>query len=72
MVLLQEWKIHQVKAATSAAQLRVAALQQQQEALKQENADLQTPKYIEKVARTEYKMIKPNEIPIVIIDKEKK
>ncbi len=70
VVLLQEWKIYQVRSATKEAEQRIEELQKKQAELKEEIVNLQDPAYIERVARREYKMIKVDEIPIVINEKK--
>lgn len=64
--LKQEWNIHKVRAASDNVQTTVNSLQKTQTDLKKEIADLHDLSHIERVARSEYKMIKPNEIPIII------
>lgn len=66
MVAKQEWNIYKVNSAKQNMQATVDALQQTQNDLKQEISNLHDLSYIESVARSEYKMIKPNEIPIII------
>lgn len=66
MVVKQEWNIYKVNSAKQNMQATVDALQQTQNDLKQEISNLHDLSYIESVARSEYKMIKPNEIPIII------
>ena len=64
--LKQEYNIYKIKSATNDVQSTVNSLQQTQNDLKKEISDLHDLSHIERVARSEYKMIKPNEIPIII------
>ena len=66
IILRQEWKIYQVHEGIKSSEAHLTQLKKERADLEQEVKNLQDLKYIEKVARSEYKMIKPNEIPIVI------
>ena len=66
LILGQEWKIYQVKKGIERAEMQRRDLVAEQEKLETEIKNLNDLKYIEKVARSQYKLIKPNEVPIVI------
>ena len=66
LVLGQEWKIYQVKKGIERAEMQRRDLVAEKEKLETEIKNLNDLKYIEKVARSQYKLIKPNEVPIVI------
>lgn len=66
LFLKQEWNIYKVRAASDAVQSTISSLEKTQNDFKKEISNLHELSYIERVARGEYKMIKPNEIPIII------
>ena len=70
-LLIQEWKFYQVKVAKQDSIQRIQELQKKQDELKTEVTNMQNIYYIERVARSEYKMIKSDEIPLVITDGNK-
>lgn len=64
--LKQEWNIYKINSAANQLQTTVDDLQKTQNNLRKEISDLHDLSHVERVARSEYKMIKPNEIPIII------
>ena len=66
LILGQEWRIYQVQKAIDGTQIKREELVEKQAKLETEIKNLNDLKYVEKVARSQYKLIKPNEIPIVI------
>lgn len=66
LILGQEWKIYQVRKGIEATRIKTQNLVSEQKDLEMEIKNLNDLKYVEKVARSQYKLIKPNEIPIVI------
>ena len=68
----QEIGIYQIKQEQAATQKRLDALKAQKAALEDERKRLDDPKYIEKLARDDYNMVGPNEVPLFVVDKNKK
>ena len=56
---------------TERAALRVEALQKQKEKLLAEREALGKIEYVEKVARDDYNMVKPNEVPVFVVDEKR-
>ncbi len=71
-IIKQEIDIYQIKQEQIATQKRLEELQQQKAALEAERKRLDDPKYIEKLARDDYNMVGPNEVPLFVVDKDKK
>lgn len=67
----QEISIYQIKQEQAATQKRLDALKQQKAELEAERKRLDDPKYIEKLARDDYNMVGPNEVPLFVVDKNK-
>ena len=68
----QEISIYQIKQEQAATQKRLDALKKQKSDLEAERKRLDDPKYIEKLARDDYNMVGPNEVPLFVVDKNKK
>lgn len=69
---LREYKIYKIKQEQAATQARIEALKKEEAALKAERKKLDDPKHIEKLAREEFNMVGKNEVPLFIVDKNKK
>lgn len=65
-VVKQEIRIHQLNKEIQSTQSRIEQLSEQHEKLLQEEKSVNDPKFIEKVAREEYNMVKQNEIPVLV------
>lgn len=63
-VVKQEVKIYQLNKEIANTQSRLEALAREQDALSKEQARVNDPAFIEKVAREEYNMVKKMEIPV--------
>lgn len=68
----QEINIYQIKQEQIATQKRLAELKKQKAELEAERKRLDDPKYIEKLARDDYNMVGPNEVPLFVVDRNKK
>lgn len=68
----QEISIYQIKQEQIATQKRLSELKKQKAELEAERKRLDDPKYIEKLARDDYNMVGPNEVPLFVVDKNKK
>lgn len=68
----QEINIYQIKQEQIATQKRLDALKKRKAELEAERKRLDDPKYIEKLARDDYNMVGPNEVPLFVVDKNKK
>lgn len=64
----QEIKIYQIKQEQAATQKRLDALKKQRESLEEERKRLDDPKYIERLARDDYNMVGPNEVPLFVVN----
>lgn len=71
-IINQEIKIYQIKQEQAATQKRLEALEKQKASLEKERKLLDDPKHIERIARDDYNMVGPNEVPLFVVDKEKK
>lgn len=69
---VKEYKIYKIKQEQAATQARIEALKKEEAALKAERKKLDDPKHIEKLAREEFNMVGKNEVPLFIVDKNKK
>lgn len=69
---IKEYKIYKIKQEQAITQARIDALKKEEAALKAEREKLDDPKHIEKLAREEFNMVGKNEIPLFIVDKNKK
>nr|MBC7243904.1 septum formation initiator family protein [Chloroflexota bacterium] len=58
---------YRVQRYNAVLRAEVAALREEQESLKKRLEHVQTPEYIEEVAREQYKWVKPGENPIISI-----
>ena len=67
----QEISIHQIKKEQVATQQRIDDLKKRKAALEAERNRLDDPKYIEKLARDDYNMVGPNEVPLFVVDRDK-
>lgn len=65
-VVKQEIKIYQLNQEIKSTQNRIDELSKQHEQLLQEESSVSDPKFIEKVAREDYNMVKQNEIPVLV------
>ena len=70
--LNQELSIYQIKQEQAATQKRLEELKKQRAELEAERRRLDDPKYIERIARDEYNMVGPNEVPMFVVDNNKK
>lgn len=68
----QEYEIYKIRQEQEATLARINALKQEKAALEAERKRLDDPKYIEKLAREDYNMVGKNEVPLFIVDKNKK
>ncbi len=66
----QEISISQIKKEQVATQQRIEDLKKQKAALEAERTKLDDPKYIEKLARDDYNMVGPNEVPLFVVDRD--
>lgn len=64
----QEYRIYQIRQEQEAARERIEALRQEKDSLEKERKKLDDMRYIEKLAREEYNMVKENEVPLFIIN----
>lgn len=71
-IIKQEIDIYQIKQEQLATQKRLEELQKQKAKLEAERKRLDDPKYIEKLARDDYNMVGPNEVPLFVVDHNKK
>ena len=71
-IIIKEYKIYKIKQEQAATQMRIDALKKEEAALKSERKKLDDPKHIEKIAREEFNMVGKGEVPIIIVDKNKK
>lgn len=67
----QEAKIYQIKQEQAATQKRLDELKKQKAGLEKERKLLDDPKHIERIARDDYNMVGPNEVPLFVVDKDK-
>lgn len=69
---IKQYKIYRIKQEQAATQARIDDLKKEEAALKAERKKLDDPKHIEKLAREEFNMVGKNEVPLFIVDKDKK
>ena len=67
----QEISIYQIKQEQAATQQRIDDLKKQKAMLESERSRLDDPKYIEKLARDDYNMVGPNEVPLFVVEEKK-
>ncbi len=72
VVCKQEYRIYQIDREKAATQQRINQLKEQKAQLEKERKNLDDPRYIEKLARENYNMVGKNEVPLFIIDEQKK
>ncbi len=65
-IVQQEIKIYQINQQINATKSNITELEKRHEALKEEQKMVNDPKYIEKVAREDYNMVKTMEIPVTV------
>ena len=65
-IVKQEIKIYEIKNEISSTKGRIAELSEKQKQLQAEQKNASDPKYIEKIAREEYNMVKKGEIPVLV------
>ncbi len=63
----QEYRIYQVRAEAKAVTRHIDELQQQQAMLVQEKQRLNDPGYLEQVAREKLNLVRPGEVPCVVV-----
>lgn len=68
----QEIKIYQIKQEQAATQKRLEELKKKKAELEAERRRLDDPKHIERIARDDYNMVGPNEVPLFVVDRNKK
>lgn len=68
----QEYKIYKINQEMSATQQRVDELKKVQAELEAERKRLDDLKYIEKLAREDHNMVGKNEVPLFIVEEQKK
>lgn len=68
----REYKIYKIKQEQAVTQARIETLKKEEAALKAERKKLDDPRHIEKLAREEFNMVGKNEVPLFIVDKNKK
>lgn len=66
----QLYRWYELKNESKEAQIRIENLEKEQNKLEEEKKRLDTPEYVEKIAREEYNMVGKNEMPIFIVDDE--
>ena len=71
-IIIKEYKIYKIKQEQATTQMRIDALKKEEATLKAERKKLDDPKHIEKLAREEFNMVGKDEVPIIIVDKNKK
>ena len=71
IIAQQEYKIYQLKQEKAATEARIDALTEKHANLEAERKKLDDPKYLEKLAREDYKMVGKNEVPLFIVDEKK-
>lgn len=69
---VREYKIYKIKQEQAVTQARIDKLKKEEAALKAERKKLDDPKHIEKLAREEFNMVGKNEVPLFIVEKDKK
>lgn len=71
-IVNQEIKIYQIKQEQAATQKRLDALEKQKVELEKERKLLDDPKHIERIARDDYNMAGPNEVPLFVVNRDNK
>ncbi len=66
-VIAQEYRLYQVRAETKIVSRHIEALQQEQAALQQEKQQLNDPVYLEQLAREKLNLVRPGEVPCVVV-----
>lgn len=66
-VIAQEYRLYQVQSETKIVSHHIEELQQQQAALQQEKQQLNDPVYLEQVAREKLNLVRPGEVPCVVV-----
>lgn len=66
-VIAQEYRLYQVRAETKVVSRHIEELQQQQVALQQEKQQLNDPVYLEQLAREKLNLVRPGEVPCVVV-----
>lgn len=66
-VIAQEYRLYQVQSETKIVSRHIEELQQQQAALQQEKQQLNDPVYLEQVAREKLNLVRPGEVPCVVV-----
>ncbi len=65
--IAQEYRIYQVRAEAKAVARHIDELQQQQAMLVQEKQRLNDPAYLEQMAREKLNLVRPGEVPCVLV-----
>jgi cell division protein FtsB len=68
-IYYKQQKINKANEILAVEQAKLEQAKQKEAMLKKERAKMDEPDYIEKIARDEYNMVKKDEIPLFIIDK---
>lgn len=68
----KQQKINKANEILAVEQAKLEQAKQKEAMLKKERAKMNEPDYIEKIARDEYNMVKKDEIPLFIIDKNRR
>lgn len=67
----QEYQIYIVRREQENTQQRIDVLNKQKADLEAERRRLDDLRYIEKLAREDYNMVRPNEVPLFVVDENK-
>lgn len=67
----QEYQIYIVQREQENTQQRIDILNKQKADLEAERRHLDDLHYIEKLAREDYNMVRPNEVPLFVVDENK-
>jgi len=71
-VVQQAYTLYRVRQETIKSEETVKKLEEQKKALEEEKKNLGDLKYVEKLAREEHNMVRKGEIPLFILDDQKK
>ena len=66
-VIAQEYRLYQVQAETKVVLRHIEALELRQTALQEEKQQLNDPAYLEQLAREKLNLVRPGEVPCVVV-----